>query len=142
MLPSYAFTAHLKPSSIYWRLAAVCYAFALLVLWQSFLGFWICLAATSVLVSFFGYSIYAKHPNPDYLQLEYYPGCWTLHRTDGRKDKYDKLYIGFDGGLFIHLVFIRTQQPSRSKRQTRLFLFKDQLSKPQLRIVQLLKKND
>ncbi len=69
---------------------------------------------------------------PGYLKLTYHPGYWLLHKADGQQLKFEKVILGFDGGIFF-LLTLAGISPRKS-----LVVFKDQISITQYRVLKLL----
>ncbi len=77
-----------------------------------------------------------RHPNPLrlYSQLTCHKTYWILHAWSGDAIQYDKVRIFFDCGLFIVL------QLSADGLNKKLFIFKDQLSASQHRMLHVITK--
>ena len=85
-----------------------------------------------LLLVFFINVLRSKLPLPQYQALSYHPGYWLLQKTNGQQIKYERAYIGFEGGIFVllHLTGISPQKT--------LVVFKDQITLEQHRMLKFI----
>ena len=107
---------------------------AIVVLLRSALPLTMVIACVIVLILFILRIAHSRIPLPRYHKLSYHPGYWLLHEMNGSQTKYEQVFIGFEGGLFILLTL--TGINPRKK----LVIFHDQMSVAQYRVLKLTAK--
>ncbi|MFY7697944.1 MAG: hypothetical protein ACOVQX_03875 [Legionella sp.] len=59
-------------------------------------------------------------------------GSWLLLNKDGSMKRYERLFVSFNGGLFVVLSLVRENSTNR------LIIFNDQIDKQNLQMLRLL----
>jgi hypothetical protein len=78
----------------------------------------------------------SQTPLPAYDKITYHPGFWLLHKTNGEQIKYERAFIGFEGGIFILLTL------TGISRQKSIVIFNDQITMDQYRVLKLIYRKD
>lgn len=128
-------------SNDYVRIASLVHCFAAVLLVNSSLPNW--LRVTLVLILCISLLQLLRSPNHlyPYTKLMGYSTYWVVEYNTGKTMEYTKARIRFDGGLFI-ILQLRTDQTqvTAQKNQVALFIFKDQLTSKQHRMLEVITK--
>ncbi len=132
MLPSSGYTITIRPSKDYLKIVYLLYAITFAVIWQSQAMIITNLLITT-LVMLYLYKT-SPHDNPVKKLNKIYlnNGSWLLLNKDGSMKRYERLFVSFNGGLFVVLSLVRENSTNR------LIIFNDQIDKQNLQMLRLL----
>lgn len=132
MLPLSDFTIKFSQSKDYIRSAFLLHLLAMVVLARSGLPLMMKFFLGSLLVFLYIHITRDQSPITSYQKLSYHPGGWILHGGKDKGIKYERVYIIFEGGVFILL-----QLSGINPRKT-LVIFNDQMTINQYRTLKFL----
>ena len=132
MLPSSDFTILFSRSKDYLRCAFLIHVLAIIVLIHSSISPLISIPLIVFLVLSMIKISRSGIPLPDYHKITYHPGYWLLHNASGKRMKFERASISFDGGLFLLLRLTGIY------RQKTIVIFNDQISTDQYRVLKLV----